>query len=88
MATILYPDNTTKEVSPANGKDFSLAELKESIGGGYIELCRVDQGHYLVIDEEGKLKGMSYNHTASVIYGSQSDVIVGPALYCKMSEVK
>ena len=36
MAKIIYPDGTTKDISPANGNDFSLEELQKIVEG-YIE---------------------------------------------------
>lgn len=73
-------------VSPKNGTDFSLNELKEFIGGGYIEIVDISPMLYMVVDEEGLLKRLPYNATASSFY-PYSD-IVGDVLICKKSEIK
>ena len=77
-----------KEVFPKNGKDFSLEELKQYIGGGYIEIVRCKGGQIMVIDEEGKLKGLPINPVATMIYGNPNDIIVGDVLLCPDKMVK
>lgn len=91
MATILYPDGTTKRIYPTNSSTgFSLEELREAIGGGWIEIVRTQTGRrILVIDEEGKLKGMPLNSRASGLYDpTYSDVIVGIAILATNKEVQ
>lgn len=75
-------------VEPRNGTDFSLEELKEAIGGGYIEIVRVGRDGLMVVDEEGKLKNMPVNHKATLFYANANDVIVGDALVCHRSQIK
>lgn len=36
-------------------------EAAQAIVGGYIEIVEVDDGLYMVCDEEGKLKGKAFN---------------------------
>lgn len=96
MATVYFPDGRTKFVEPTNGRDFELLELKAALEFGptdYIEIVRLHgTKHLLVIDEEGKLKNLPGNVAATTLwYGSegiQNDFIVGPALYCKFSEIE
>jgi len=54
------------EVTPANGKHFSLEELQAMVGG-YIEFVRVisDPNLTLVCNEEGILMGLPFNPIAS-----------------------
>jgi len=88
MAKIIYPDGTSKEVTPANGKYFSLKE-KQDIVGGLIEICETadpDGEHCLIINEEGKLMNLEFNPIASAKYRYWSgmldeSVIVGTVLY-------
>ena len=92
MATLFQPDGTERDVRPANGRDFTLAELQGFVGG-YIEVVysynrRRQRGKILVIDEEGKLKGLPVNARASEIFSSPFEVIVGPALLCRDDEVR
>lgn len=64
MATILYTDGTSKEISPANGTDFSLKEL-QAIVEGYIESIPLKDSKLMVINEEGKLEGLPRNEQAT-----------------------
>jgi hypothetical protein len=66
MATIFYPDGTSREVSPANGTDFQLDELR-SIVGGHIEIIPTRDGRIMVLNEEGKLEGLPANEEAGAL---------------------
>lgn len=63
----------------------TLKGLQEAIGG-HIEIVPCGAEHFthcvLVVDEEGKLKGLELNPYASKLFGSIHDCIVGPALLC------
>lgn len=78
-------------VEPENGKDFSLKELQGFVGG-HIEIVPLTKDRLMVVNEEGKLKGLPLNLVATEIYNNESfcatDTIVGNALVCKRSEVK
>jgi hypothetical protein len=77
------------EVKPKNGKDFQLEEMREYIGGGYIEIVTChDRQRLMVLDEEGKLKGLPVNILASTIYGNPYDVICGDVLVCQKNQIK
>jgi Domain of unknown function (DUF3846) len=67
MATILYPDGTSREVSPANGTDFQLDELRKVVGG-HIEIipCKKED-LIMVLNEEGKLEGLPRNDQAGAL---------------------
>lgn len=45
--------------------------------GGYIETIRLGHGGVMIMDEEGRLKGLARNQIASLVAGMD---IVGPAL--------
>lgn len=64
MATIYYTDGATKEVLPANGTDFSLNEVRDIVGG-YVEVVHLPDGRIILINEEGKLEGLSRNEQAT-----------------------
>jgi len=74
---------------PNPGDDgYTLEQLKEAIGGGYIEVVSipgVDQDKILVVDEDGHRKDLPYNHTASYIAGQ---TIVGDALICLRTDIR
>ena len=52
MAKILKTDNTSVEVQPKNGRDFSLEELQKIVGG-FIEIVEA-RGIMLEISETGE----------------------------------
>ena len=86
MAYILTTKGESLACAPKNGTDFSLEELKQAIGGGYIEVVYLPDNRVMVIDEEGKLKQMPLNHAASMLY--LRDTIVGDALVCDRSQIR
>ncbi len=67
MATLLKTDGTATEVKPANGKKFTLAEA-QALVGGYVERVRARNG-FLLVNEEGLLKGLPWNLAASGMVG-------------------
>ncbi len=89
MATILKTNGERKEVSPKNGSDFQLDEL-QSIVGGYIEILNLSNNRLMLVNEEGKIYGLPYNHEATelVVKEGYHDVIVGDVLVCENSQVR
>ena len=89
MAHIIKTTGEVVEVSPKNGKDFSLEELK-AIVGGWIEVVSLHDGRLIVCDEEGKLKGKDRNHKATDLYRLTlltNDFLVGDVLVCNDNEI-
>ena len=89
MAKIYKSNGEIIEISPKNGKAFSLKELKEIVGG-YIEIIDLDDA-YMVINEEGKLLDLPFNLSATRIYQHFTrigDYIVGDVLICKKSQIR
>lgn len=84
MAQVISVYGWVDEVSPANGKDFKLAELKKIVEG-YIEIVHLRCGKLMVVDEEGKLKGKPINAKASAL---ANQTIVGRVLVCNENEIK
>lgn len=62
---------------------FELHELQKLVGG-YIEMLPIPGGKVMVVNEEGKLKGLPENTEASFITGQQ---IVGDVLIATTKEV-
>jgi hypothetical protein len=57
--------------------------------GGYIEVVNMGHDRYVVVDEEGLLKELPYNHMASIlVHGIVRGPIVGPALVCTYRELE
>ena len=79
MATMLRVEGTTEAIAPA-GPHWRLEEL-QTLVGGYIEVVATNDGRFLVIDEEGKLKKKPLNIQATKLYVfGRHDPIVGTAL--------
>lgn len=68
--------------------DMEYETLREAIGG-YIEFVRIPGGSIeaagMYVDEEGLLKGLTLNHTASVLAGQ---LITGPVVVLTQAEVE
>jgi hypothetical protein len=89
IAKLIQPDGQVIPVEPKNGTDFQIEELNEMVGG-YIEIVRPpsQQGAIMVINEEGKLKGLPFNLLATMTANLAGDHIVGNAVLCGPDQVK
>jgi hypothetical protein len=91
MALHITADGSEKEVRPADGKGFTLAELQGFVGG-YIEALYLPDGSILWLNEEGKLKGLPENSSGRVQLLAHSagiahdDYIVGDVLITTRAE--
>lgn len=83
MATIYTVSNKAVEVEPQNGYNFSLEEL-QNIVGGYIEIVRLPNDQIMVVNEEGHLLGLDFNHRATII---SHQLIIGDVLVCHSNQV-
>ena len=73
-------------VVPDNGTDFQLEELKEAIGGGWIETVLLRNGQIMVCDDEGRIKKLPINPRATLLYGSSP--VHGDVLICQRNQIK
>ncbi|MCQ2232153.1 MAG: DUF3846 domain-containing protein [Paludibacteraceae bacterium] len=92
MAVLIRTNGKKEEVKPKNGKNFSLEELRTSIGGGWIECLPIPSGMgTIVCDEEGKLKGLPMNEVAThfmyLCFGISSDYLCGDVLVADDGEI-
>lgn len=85
MAKWIKASGEITVVQPKNVTDYSLEELQGFVGG-YIEIVRMDDEHFMVVNEEGKVYGLPINMTASMLF--MRDTIVGDVLVCKSNEIK
>ncbi len=88
MATLLKLDGTIETVTPKNGKNFSLEEMQEFVGG-FIEAVYLPNKMVMFINEEGKLYNLPVNLQATTMVEGiirDSDYIVGNALICNLVE--
>lgn len=90
MAQIIKTDGYIIESEPKNGIDYQLEEL-QAIVSGYIEVVPIGEKNLMVVNEEGKLKGLGINHVATTIFNKYTrgnDVIVGDVLLCEVGQIK
>lgn len=76
--------------APANGRDYSLEELRAGIGGGYIQIIGLSDGRLMVMDEEGKFK-YGLNEVATDLAKDvlfEGDYIAGDVLVVEDSQIE
>jgi hypothetical protein len=79
MTILLRTDGSAERIKPS-GEYWSLEEM-QTLVGGYVEVVRTHTGHWLIIDEEGKLKNKQPNVIATMLYQwGGRDCIAGDAL--------
>lgn len=76
--TLLYKpgESAPSHPMPANGKTWTLDEV-QGLVGGYVELIGLPEGLSMLVDEDGRMKGLPLNQGASLLAGVP---IVGTAL--------
>lgn len=76
--TLLYKpgESEPSHPMPANGKTWTLDEV-QGLVGGYVQLIQLDDGLTMLVDEEGRMKGLPLNQGASLLSGHP---VVGTAL--------
>ena len=89
LSTIIKTDGTRLNVEPKNKTDFQLEELQKIVEG-YIEILPLSSTQIMVVNEEGKLNGMPYNHLATLTayMAGIKDVIMGNVLVCDSKMVR
>ena len=75
IAYSLNPDGTKTERTPANGKKFTLAEMRAAIGGGYIRLVQLSKDTYMGVDEDGYMKKLPFNAVATELMGGREPLV-------------
>lgn len=95
MAYIFKTNGTIVEVTPENGSDFSLKELRKHTNSKYVEVVRLPKmpDKIFIIDEEGKIYGKKKNDIATAIMKGQydfpfDDYLVGDCLMINNTELK
>ena len=95
-ARLISEDGTITNIKPANGINFSLQELYKLIDCELVEVKAVKNIRvsfkpapgYIIMDEEGKLRGKALNAMATQLYGNPNDFIVGKVVVCSKSMFK
>ena len=66
---LITPEASVTELVPANGRDFTLEELQESVGG-CIEIIDLTEKTILVVNEDGK--GRLYPNMMATVIASET----------------
>jgi hypothetical protein len=89
LAVVIHCQGGHEVLEEETGKPFSLERLQELVGG-YIETIPLDKDTILVVNEEGKLKGLPVNMSATEVLqmyrGIGCTVIVGEAVMLALPE--
>lgn len=90
MALLIPATGPAREVTPANGDQFTLEELHRIVGG-YIEALRAPDDRIMFLNEDGKRLGLQKNDKATALGWaagtlSASDVVVGDVIVCDERE--
>lgn len=76
---LIKSDGTISEFK-LKGKKPSLEEMQQAVGG-YIEMIPTNDGCIMILNEDGKMKGLPLNSVAtSMVTLFQGDFIVGDVL--------
>lgn len=86
-AFLVDVDGVKKSVLPANGNDFTLAELHNHLDCTITQVVRTIDGNIMIVDGVGKLNpNKKVNVKATLLYSKGFiDQIVGKALVCHPS---
>ena len=86
MATLYRANGTPTPIKPKKGKRFTVGELQKLVGG-YVELIPIP-GHYLAVNEDGKLLDLNYNSNATrLVHQFGYGYVVGDAVYCDAEQI-
>jgi hypothetical protein len=81
-----------------DSKDEPTLKAAQDFVGGYVEGIPFPNGDYLIVNEEGKLKGLPLNPEATALWKAtfdndnfitgRNDFVVGPAILIKKAALK
>jgi hypothetical protein len=91
MGQIIRPNGSREQITPADGKEFSLKEMQEVVGG-YIELVTLVPGElFMFVNEDGHALGLPLNLKATHLYhragGRPEYPVLGTVLVTSSKEV-
>lgn len=93
-AIYLKTDGTSKEITPVDGKNFSLKELQDYVGGSrVIDIQDLPKSNrVMILDDNGKCEGQPKNEKATEIWKEEypieeypfnnDELIVGDVVVC------
>jgi len=69
MALLISTNGKTKAIKPKNGSDFWCEELNEMIGCDLVQVIKLPDNYYMIVDESGAVKPNKVkNEMATEIY--------------------
>lgn len=91
MAQIIKSSGDIIEIEPKNGKEFSLKELREIVDG-YIDIVSLNDGRYMVVNDEGLINDLPVNFEASIMYYGKiamlkGSYICGDVIICESNQI-
>lgn len=89
MAKLYKTNGEVVEITPANGKKFTLEEAQKYVDG-YVELVRLKHREQLICNEEAICLDMPYNKKATEVlaesYGEGCQCLYGDIIHCLKKE--
>lgn len=90
MAELIKTNGDVIEITPENGKIFTLEEAQKYVDGYYVELVKLKHHEMLICNEEAICYNLPYNHIASGLladsYGDDCQALYGDIIHCKSNE--
>jgi len=90
MGKIIKTNGEITDYFPTNKIEFSLEELSSAVGGHIEIVTTMDEKHYMILNEEGKLNDLPINHKATEMFSGNKngfrDMIVGDVVLCTSKE--
>lgn len=77
-AVTLKADGSIEVWDLAEQDSERYTQVREAIGGGWVESVRIADDTYLMVDEDGRMKNLPLNMQATILHGNDS--IVGNAV--------
>jgi hypothetical protein len=88
MAILVPADGEARDLLPGSGETFTLAELQKAVGGD-IQVLRLRDGRWMVMNEYGKHQSLPLNIAATHVMAgiiAADDFIVGDVVICTSLE--
>jgi hypothetical protein len=96
MALLVKVNGDVSEITPPDGEvEFPLETLQNAVGG-YVEILhlgsislpgKLPQLMFMVVNEEGKLRQLPVNNTASTLAQLKNDYVVGNVVIANADEI-
>ncbi len=85
MATLIKPDGSSETiVGEGANRVLTLEQIQKAVDG-YFQFAPTFGRDNVLVNEDGRARGMKYNHVASNMAGQE---LVGPVLFCTDSEIE